>query len=105
MDVRICDECVGLCCSVLAASAGETDKIRQQSAADISDDRVAAIFEALARKGPPPQPTQPRGEEFHCSFCDRPRRDVAHLVSGPRVFICDACVGAAVAVVKREPHG
>lgn len=28
---------------------------------------------------------------FSCSFCDRPYRDVAHLISGPRVFICDNC--------------
>jgi hypothetical protein len=29
---------------------------------------------------------------FKCSFCDRPSNEVDHLISGPRVFICDACV-------------
>jgi len=30
-----------------------------------------------------------------CSFCDRPRREVAKLMSGPRVFICDSCAAEA----------
>jgi hypothetical protein len=36
---------------------------------------------------------------FRCSFCDAHREDVAKLISGPRVFICDRCVGDATAVV------
>jgi ATP-dependent protease Clp ATPase subunit len=31
-------------------------------------------------------------DDFYCSFCDRARRDVRKLISGPRAFICDACV-------------
>ena len=49
----------------------------------------------------PPQasplvPPSPRVEpESSCSFCDRPRRKVAKLISGPRIYICDSCVGEA----------
>ncbi len=30
--------------------------------------------------------------ELRCSFCDRPSNEVDYIVTGPRVFICDACV-------------
>jgi hypothetical protein len=33
--------------------------------------------------------------EFVCSFCERPRGEVATLISGPGVFICDGCVAEA----------
>lgn len=30
-----------------------------------------------------------------CTFCERSQDDVARLIAGPKVFICDACVAAA----------
>jgi hypothetical protein len=30
---------------------------------------------------------------LNCSFCDRPSTEVAKLVAGPSVYICDSCVG------------
>ncbi len=30
-----------------------------------------------------------------CSFCGKNETQVAKLVAGPRVYICDACVAAA----------
>jgi ClpX C4-type zinc finger len=30
-----------------------------------------------------------------CSFCDRQDTDVAHLVAGPGVYICERCVDTA----------
>lgn len=30
-----------------------------------------------------------------CTFCDRPPREVAKLIAGPNVFICDTCIAAA----------
>jgi ATP-dependent Clp protease ATP-binding subunit ClpX len=30
-----------------------------------------------------------------CSFCGRPDSEVAKLVAGPRVYICDRCVEIA----------
>jgi hypothetical protein len=30
-----------------------------------------------------------------CSWCDRPPSEVAGLIAGPNVYICDACVEAA----------
>jgi hypothetical protein len=30
-----------------------------------------------------------------CTFCKRPQNEVAKLIAGPKVFICDACVALA----------
>src|SRR5438552_12262204 len=30
-----------------------------------------------------------------CTFCRRPDHQVAKLIAGPRVFICDACIALA----------
>ena len=30
-----------------------------------------------------------------CTWCSRPPSEVAKLIAGPRVYICDACIGAA----------
>jgi ClpX C4-type zinc finger protein len=36
---------------------------------------------------------------FRCSFCSEHRSEVLKLISGPRVFICDRCVGDAAAIL------
>jgi len=66
---RICDDCVRLCGVILA----------EQS--------VAA---GDWRKKIP---------DLRCSFCGADRRDVAKLIAGPRVFICDGCTGEATALL------
>ena len=33
--------------------------------------------------------------QLRCSFCKKPESEVAKLVAGPRVYICDACVAVA----------
>jgi hypothetical protein len=35
-----------------------------------------------------------------CSFCGRPASEVAKLIAGPKVYICDACVSAAEEVLR-----
>jgi hypothetical protein len=37
-----------------------------------------------------------------CTFCSKPPSEVAKLIAGPRVFICDACVDLAE---KRSSRG
>lgn len=39
----------------------------------------------VARKRPP----------LYCSFCGKEKGDVAYLVAGPTVFICNECVEVA----------
>jgi hypothetical protein len=36
---------------------------------------------------------------LHCSFCARSEHAVARLIAGPKVFICDECVGLCVNIL------
>jgi hypothetical protein len=38
-----------------------------------------------------------------CTWCSRPPSEVARLIAGPNVFICDACVGAAEGARSGRP--
>ena len=41
-----------------------------------------------------------------CTWCGRPPSEVAKLVAGPRVYICDACIGEAErAAAGRQSKG
>ena len=42
-------------------------------------------------------------DEFLCTFCDRARRAVRKLISGPRVFVCDGCVLTFVELASDGP--
>jgi ATP-dependent Clp protease ATP-binding subunit ClpX len=37
-----------------------------------------------------------------CSFCGKNEKQVAKLVAGPRVFICDECVAIASALMRDD---
>lgn len=39
-----------------------------------------------------------------CSFCLRPNTEVATLVAGPGVFICDQCVGLCAQIIAGKPE-
>ncbi|MEM6931522.1 MAG: ClpX C4-type zinc finger protein [Myxococcota bacterium] len=36
-----------------------------------------------------------RAHGLDCSFCGRPQRDAVAVIAGPRVYVCDTCVGGA----------
>lgn len=38
-----------------------------------------------------------------CSFCLKPTADVATMVAGPGVFICDSCVSLCVELIETKP--
>jgi hypothetical protein len=40
---------------------------------------------------------------LHCSFCGKERRQVAQLVAGPGVHICDACIGLCNRMLTGKP--
>jgi ATP-dependent protease Clp ATPase subunit len=40
---------------------------------------------------------------FHCSFCAKPQTEVAKMVSGPGVLICNECVKACDAIMAAYP--
>jgi hypothetical protein len=39
-----------------------------------------------------------------CSFCLKPAGDVAKLIAGPGVYICDGCVGLCVQIIETKPE-
>lgn len=38
--------------------------------------------------------------KLHCSFCGKSETDVAKLVAGPGVYICDSCVAIASKIIS-----
>ncbi|MGO9673034.1 MAG: ClpX C4-type zinc finger protein [Methylocella sp.] len=40
---------------------------------------------------------------LHCSFCGKPDKEVGKLLAGPKVFICDACVGVCNGILEAVP--
>jgi hypothetical protein len=38
-----------------------------------------------------------------CSFCLKPTKDVAAMVAGPAVYICDQCVGLCNEIIAAKP--
>jgi ATP-dependent Clp protease ATP-binding subunit ClpX len=38
----------------------------------------------------------------HCSFCGRSSNEVASMVAGPDVYICDQCIASSVEIIKTD---
>jgi hypothetical protein len=81
----------------LHAAGGSLREIAE--ALGLSHQRVHQIVDQAA------EPTRGRwrrvppllqGPVGPCSFCGRTRKEVAQLIAGPRVFICERCVARAV---------
>lgn len=43
------------------------------------------------------------GRRLRCSFCGKPDSAVGKLLAGPKVFICDACVGVCNGILEAVP--
>lgn len=39
---------------------------------------------------------------LYCSFCGASQHEVAKMIAGPTVFICDGCVAAAADVLAKQ---
>ena len=46
-----------------------------------------------------------KARKLHCSFCKRQESEVAKLVAGPRVYICDRCVEIANRLMSGDDPG
>jgi hypothetical protein len=44
-----------------------------------------------------------RRRSLRCSFCSRSDKDVEKLLGGPKVYICDACVGVCNRILEATP--
>ena len=38
-----------------------------------------------------------------CSFCGKPSQEVAKLIAGPGVYICNECVGLCTEILQQSP--
>jgi ClpX C4-type zinc finger len=45
----------------------------------------------------------PKRVSLRCSFCGKPDGQVGKLIAGPKVFICDACVGVCNKILEAMP--
>ncbi|MEO0601730.1 MAG: ClpX C4-type zinc finger protein [Myxococcota bacterium] len=52
-------------------------------------------IDALTPNAPPD-----RHRGLECSFCGRRQRDAVAIIAGPRVYVCDPCVGGAQRLVQ-----
>jgi len=48
---------------------------------------------------------KPHGSSLRCSFCKKKDSEVAKLIAGPKVYICDACVGVCNRILEATPVG
>jgi len=53
--------------------------------------RIEADLSATRPPDPPPEPVA-APSTLYCSFCGKTQHEVAKLIAGPDVFICDECV-------------
>ena len=44
-----------------------------------------------------------RERRLACSFCGKTEAEVAKLVAGPKVHICDRCVAIAASIMESQP--
>lgn len=84
--VFICDECVGRCRQVLGPRliAEDAPDAPERTTADMPAQAIPDDEEITAERKPP--------DEHHCSFCGMLKTEVARLVAGPTVYICNECV-------------
>ena len=48
--------------------------------------------------------SNPTGAEPLCTFCGKTHEEVARLIAGPGVYICDACIGICNDILGDERY-
>jgi hypothetical protein len=46
----------------------------------------------------------PTAIQLRCSFCAKPSSEIAKLIAGPGVHICNECVGLCQDILRAEEH-
>ena len=46
--------------------------------------------------------TRDSNKLLHCSFCGKNQNEVAKLIAGPSVFICDECVDLCNEIINQS---
>jgi hypothetical protein len=114
--VRLCNQCLDLCCDIVAERRAGEPWLRPKKLTEcpacrqprpVTSLRSCCVTCFARARAPaevrraallvldvpiPPLPAPSPGGEFACSFCHRPRSMARGLISGPRVFVCEACI-------------
>jgi hypothetical protein len=69
-------------------------------ALDLSHQRVQQVVSAAGGSWWQLWRRRATERDLVCTWCDRPDAEVAKLIAGPNVFICDTCVDAAERVLQ-----
>ena len=85
---------------VLHATGGSLQEIA--SAVGLSRQRIHQIVKA---SGGVPGRRRRKAGNLICSFCDRRQHEVAKLIAGPGVYICDRCVRTSRPQLGDLPDG
>ena len=96
--VFICNECVVQCRQIIGPRppSREADtSYLERTTEDLPAQPQSDDEDVTAEKKPP--------DEKHCSFCRKLKTDVAKLVSGPTVYICNECVELCEDVIAADP--
>jgi hypothetical protein len=56
-----------------------------------------------SRTGATTVPIALKPRSLRCSFCGKPDSQVGRLLAGPKVFICDVCVGVCNKILEAVP--
>jgi len=93
--VFICNECVVLCREIIGPPPPvDASKPPERTTADLPAQPLPDDEDVTAEKKPP--------DEMHCSFCGKLKTEVARLVTGPTLYICDQCVELCEDIIAEE---
>src|SRR5947207_3335696 len=81
-------------------------RLARQRAAKTGESYVTALRHVRASNKEIVMPTADVTEATHalvrCSFCGKSQKQVAKLIAGPGVYICDECIGLCVGIIEDE---
>ena len=93
--VFICNECVVRAREIIGPQPPpEAPRQPERTTADLPAQTLADDEDVTAEKKPP--------DDMHCSFCGKPKTEVARLIAGPTVYICDECVYLCEDIIAEE---
>jgi len=93
--VFICNECVVRSREIIGPQPPlEAPRQPERTTADLPAQTLPDDEDVTAERKPP--------DEMHCSFCGKLKTEVARLVAGPTVYICDECVSLSEDIMAAE---
>ena len=96
--VFICNECVVSCREIIGPMPAppEVELLPpERTTVDLPAQPQSDDEDVTAEKKPP--------DERHCSFCGKLKTEVAKLVTGPTVYICNECVALCEDIIAADP--